>query len=96
MSQANEDAGTIQVLLERLNKFRLPRALELKERMDGGGTLDQNDIEFLERVFHDAHTAQGLVDRHPELQALAGKLSALYSEITAKALENEKNQGGKK
>jgi hypothetical protein len=94
MSNDTEDTGTIEALLQRLNDFRLPRLLELKERVDGGGTLTEPDIEFLGRALEDAHSAIPLSDRHKELQPLAAKLTALYHEITAKALENEtKSQG---
>lgn len=90
MKDQPADDGTIQALLDRLNNWRLPRALELKERVDKGGKLSDNDVEFLERVFEDANRARSLIARHPELQSLAGKLAGLYSHITAKALENEK------
>ena len=45
--ESKDDAGTIQVLLERLEKWRLPRALELKARVDAGQRLNDNDIQFL-------------------------------------------------
>lgn len=89
MTNTQTDQGTIQVLLNRLTSLRLPRALELKARVDGGGKLDDNDIEFLERVMEDASSAQSLIARHPELQELAARLVSLYTEITAKALQNE-------
>jgi hypothetical protein len=90
MSDNTEDTGIIEALLQRLNDFRLPRLLELKERVEHGGTLGEYDIEFLEQVLEDAHSGQALSDRRPEMQPLVAKLTALYHEITAKALENEK------
>jgi hypothetical protein len=48
MSDTSKDAGLIQVLAERLETQRLPRALALKEKVDRGATLDEFDIEFLE------------------------------------------------
>jgi hypothetical protein len=83
------DDGTIQALLDRLNNWRLPRALELKERVDRGEKLGDHDIAFLERVFADANQARALAARHKELQPLINKLVGLYSHITSKALENE-------
>jgi hypothetical protein len=93
MKDESSDLGTIQVLAERLDKFRLPRVLELKARVDRGTVLNENDIAFLERVLHDSQAITGLLDRHPEWQELASKVSSLYKEITEKALENEKAQG---
>ena len=91
MSASQKDAGTIQALLERLNKHRLPRALELKKRVDAGGRLEDGDIDFLHRVFEDANHAQGVIAKYPEYQKLVAQLISLYSEITKKALENEEN-----
>ena len=88
-----KDAGTIQVLLQRLNDFRLPKALDLKKKVDGGAKLDNYDIEFLETVLQDASGAQHLISKHPELNTLVSKLVSLYSEITTKGLENEQKKG---
>jgi hypothetical protein len=88
-----KEAGTIQVMLQRLNEFRLPKALDLKKKVDRGEKLDSYDIEFLETVLADAATAQSLITKHPEIQPLVGKLMGLYSEITSKALENEQKKG---
>lgn len=84
-----EDQGTIQVLLDRLNNFRLPRALDLKERVDAGEKLGDHDIAFLKRVMADSNQAQSLASRHPEFKPLVDKMTVLYSHITSKALENE-------
>lgn len=90
MKDPSADEGTIQALLDRLNKWRLPRALELKERVDKGDKLGDSDLAFLKRVFEDSNQAKALAAGHPELQPLVDKLIGLYSHITQKALENEK------
>jgi hypothetical protein len=89
---ADDEIGVVQTLLERLNKFRIPRALELKSRVDAGECLSDYDIEFLQRVFSDAAHARRLVDRHPQLQKLATQLASLYCDIASKALENEQKR----
>ncbi len=89
MLDSEHDDGTIQVLLERLNQFRLPRAIALQKRVEEGGLLEDTDIDFLKRVLEDAASARTLVGRHPELHELAGRLSSLYTEIIATALKNE-------
>ena len=89
MSTPTKEAGIIQVLVERLEKQRLPRALELKAMVDRGERLGAIDIEFLEGVFQDSTQIKSLLDGHPEWQELASRMSHLYKEITEKALENE-------
>jgi hypothetical protein len=93
MSDKTEDTGVIEAVLQRLNDFRLPRLLELKERVDRGETLTDHDMEFLEHVLEDGRSVEGLIKRRPEVQPLAAKVIALYHDIVAKGLENEsKNQ----
>jgi len=90
MTEQSEDAGVIDVLMQRLEKLRLPRALALKEKVDQGERLGDEDIAFLERVFADASRVKPLLDKHPKYESLAVKVIQLYKSITEKALENEK------
>ncbi len=85
----SEDAGTIQVLLARLNSERLPRALDLKSKVDPGERLDEQDMQFLQTVLEDAGGVQHLAAKHAGFPSLVGSLNSLYGEITARALENE-------
>jgi hypothetical protein len=95
MSNSPTDQGTIQVLLDRLNNIRLPRALELKAKVDQGETLDTHELDYMQAMFEDAGKAYTIIERHPELHDLAARLVSLYSEITDKALQNEQNHGAK-
>jgi hypothetical protein len=89
MRESPKDTGTIQALLERLNNERLPRALELKSKVDRGERLEAHDMEFLERVLEDAGKVKTLAAKNPDYQALIAQLISLYGEITRKGLENE-------
>ena len=90
MTQSSEDTGVILALMERFNKQRLPRVLELKKRVEQGDCLSEPDIAFLDEIFRDANHAMPLVDKHPNLQPIATRAISLFKEITSKALENEK------
>ena len=90
MTDKSHDAGVIQALVDRLNTQRLPRALDVKKRVDAGETLGEHDMQFLEGVFHDAETIKPLANRNPEYQQLVARVVKLYKEIVDKALENEK------
>ncbi len=79
------------VIADRLANLRLPRALDLQKKVDGGMTLNAHDIQFLEDVFRDAQQIKDLVDRHPEWRELRNKVIHLYHEITARALQNERD-----
>ncbi len=91
MKDPQQDAGMLAVLIERLEGQRLPRALDLKEKVDQGGCLDDFDIAFLEEVFADSQQLQPLMERHPEHQEIAAKMMGLYREITEKGLANERS-----
>jgi hypothetical protein len=89
MSDKTEDIGIIEALLARLNEYRLPRALELKERVDRGEVINANDLQFLERMLQDAREIEPLIKRNPKVQPIYAQMITLHTEITAKAVENE-------
>ncbi len=94
MTESEKDAGIIEVLLERFEKQRLPRALSLKKKVDKGETLDDWETSYLEEVLEDAQQVKTLIDRHPEYQELYTRAVRLYKEITEKALENAEGSQG--
>lgn len=90
MSDPTMDIGLIEVLLERLEKQRLPRLLAIKEKVDEGISPDDIDLDFLEQSIADATRIIPLIDRNPEYQTLAGEVMTLYKDIAEKALQIEK------
>ena len=89
MTQVSKELGLIAVLAKRMVEERLPKALELKERVDAGATLNTLDLNFLEQVVKDASEVMPKVKDDPRVMQVAARMLQLYKEITAKALENE-------
>ncbi len=92
MNENEDDAGLIQVLVNRLETLRLPAALDLKEKVDRGELLNDIEIEALEEILSDVDQIKPLLDRNPKWQPLASRMANLYSQITTRALENEQNK----
>lgn len=92
MYYALKQEGVLEVLMERFEKQRLPRILDIKKMVDRGEVLFKLDIIFLEEVFHDTQQYKQFVDEHPEFQKLYACVAHLYDEIAKKALENENRQ----
>lgn len=89
MHTSDNDLGVITVLLERLEKQRLPRVLAIKQKVDSGDCLNDIDIEFFKEVFADAQNILPQVHRHPEYQELVGKIVQLYHDVMEKATSNQ-------
>lgn len=90
MNKDKHDEGVIAALILRFERYRLPRALRIKERVDAGELLTDLDVEHLEKLLKNTQQILPMVDRHPEYQDLVTKAIHLYHHITEKGLENEK------
>jgi hypothetical protein len=90
MAGLKKDSGVIAALMMRFESQRLPRLLDLKNKVDGGKPLDEADIRFLDQVQQDANSAKRVIEQHPEYQDLFARAVQLYAEIVETALKNEK------
>lgn len=84
-----KETGLAMALIERLEHWILPIALDVKAKVDRGEKLNAFDIGFLDTVLKDAAKVKPYVDRAPKYQALYARVVGLYGDITQKALENE-------
>lgn len=90
MNDDLKDKMVIATLLERLQKQRLPRLLDIRDKVDQGDKLDDYEMEFLEEVFTDARENEHYLEAADnDLKELFMKVLSLYKEITQKAMENE-------
>ncbi|MDH3609749.1 MAG: hypothetical protein OEQ24_10980 [Gammaproteobacteria bacterium] len=90
MNKKEKDQGVIFALLERFEAQRLPRMLEIKQRVDAGELLTNTDLEFLKETNQDARKSEPFAERNSEWQELYAKAVHLHEDIVQKALENEK------
>ena len=74
MKEAADELGVIYALIERFEKQRLPRLLELKKRVDKGEVFSESDIRFMYEVTLDAQRSKRLIDRHPEWQEFCAEV----------------------
>lgn len=95
MTLSQKENGLIEVLVQRLEEQRIPRALDIKARVDNGERLNEFDIDFLEEALQDSIEVKPFIDQHPEWQELSTRVLSLYKDITSRALANEQagNQG---
>ena len=54
MTDKQNDAGVLSVLIQRLESQRLPRLLNIKSSVDNGERLSEHDLRFLQEVLADA------------------------------------------
>ncbi len=87
MSLSNEERIFI-ILLQRLNKYHIPRLLILKDKVENGEQLNQWELDFLEQVFKSTHEILPKVIGNPKYAGIFMKAIHLYTEITELALKN--------
>jgi len=90
MNQEDDDIGIMMVVIHRFETQSLPRMIEIKQKLDQGGLLNDTDIEFLDRTVHNAKLLFPYLERHPEYEPLFAKVMHYYKTITDMALANEK------
>jgi hypothetical protein len=90
MSEHSDEAGLIAVMLRHFEGRQIPRAREIKAKVDRGEPLNDWDIFFIRDLLEEANEVEPLVTRHSEIQALWADAVRLYDEITATALLNER------
>ena len=84
-----DDAGRLQVIMERFVKYRLPLIIEMRDEVESGGRLSDGEIELLDRFISRGPGFHRFVHEYPEYEELVAKLIDLVGDITNKAIDNE-------
>jgi len=86
-----KDRGIYMAILLRFEKYTLPRAVAIKEKVEGGEKLEDYDIDFLKKVLSNIQRYKYLIERHPEYHDIESRAIWMYSQIIDLALKNETN-----
>ena len=83
--------GVLTVLVTQFRRNRLPKLLEIKESVNSGKLLSEDDMRYLESMIADAVRAMPAVNGVPELHSFCNHVTHLIFMITEVALYNENN-----
>ncbi len=93
MDHKIKDEAVLETLIERFDKYRLPRLMDIRDKVNQGGVLSEYDIEFLEQAFKDSRQNKHYIEAaDDEIKAIMMKILTIYKEITEKALQNEQKE----
>jgi len=87
----DKDLGVITALILRFEHQRLPRALEIKQRVDRNERISDYDAEYLATVFEEMRQVLPLARRNPEYRSFFSRVIDLYMEISEHAWDNEQH-----
>ncbi|MBL4764961.1 MAG: hypothetical protein JKX67_06735 [Colwellia sp.] len=88
MDLQEKDQGVIAVLLKHFENDLYPRAQKLKEKVDHGAILNEQDLAYLDKVLSDAHQVMAIIERHPEYASLVKDFLLMYEDIMSKSQLN--------
>ena len=88
MTLSADDIDAMSALEEDLAKQALPRLLDLRNKVNAGGTLSKSDIGFLSQVIHHARQSKQLMDLSPEWHVFYDELLQIHSDIVNQAMDN--------
>ncbi len=83
------DQGTITALLQLFENSHYPRALRVKERLENGEALSDENMRFLQDALERVQQAVPIVKRNEQYQKLVGQVISFYSGIADLAVKNE-------
>ena len=93
MTQSNpEDAKTLAVVIAKLTQEHIPRLKRMKERVERGEKLSDQEINDLKRIYDGTMKESRIVERNPEFMDITLRYVELYTTVLNKALENEQSR----
>lgn len=89
MDKKEQDIGVLVVIAERFYNSRMPRAQQIRARLEQGELLADHELEFLHMVLEDSQNMGPLLAQHPEIAETCARIAHYYKEILDLALANE-------
>ncbi|WP_415883273.1 hypothetical protein [Neptuniibacter sp. QD34_54] len=83
--------SVIQISILDIQKRLLPRAYELRDRLQAGLAAESYDLEFLETLHKAIQNLHILSTDSPEHHLFIGNLVQLYSALISMALKNSED-----
>ncbi|WP_415902658.1 hypothetical protein ACMXYR_01595 [Neptuniibacter sp. QD29_5] len=83
--------SVIQISILDIQKRLLPRAYELRDRLQAGQAAESYDLEFLETLHKAIQNLHILSTDSPEHHLFIGNLVQLYSALISMALKNSED-----
>jgi hypothetical protein len=89
-----QEDGVSQAVIERFVEQRLPELMKLEQKVDAGESLDDGELDILERLVESTRDFGEFVGRYPQYEDLVARIASLYEGISSKALDIERQQRG--
>ncbi|MCW8964341.1 MAG: hypothetical protein OQL16_11145 [Gammaproteobacteria bacterium] len=92
MANILETQGVIQVVLQEYANHKLPRLILIKDRVQGGEHIYDEELTYLKELYKEINRYGYLIDKSAEFMELYINLASLCRSIMDSAIENERRQ----
>jgi hypothetical protein len=81
--------GVLLIAMRRFREVHLPRAEDMRDRVDRGECLTDADLAYLRQTFGECRAVGWHAADMPDWQEICVRVVALYRSLMERAVENE-------